>query len=150
MPWRTTTSPGPLTRQKRPSMNTTPRSYSRRMRRLDTASTMTTNTMVMPLNSNMIVLLVRGHVEDQVVPRAHPHRAAALQRHAAAHPPLLAVDARPAFVLHVVEDFAGRADQFLGAGHHGAPARAQRHAGDEKAEQRAGCGDREDQRPRQA
>src|SRR5512143_33747 len=106
MPGMMSTSPGPFTFQKRPSMNTTPRSYSRRMRRLDASSTTTRNRMVIPLNSNMIVLLVRFHIEDQVVPGAHPHRVAALQGHAAAHPPLLAVDARPAFVFHVVEDFA--------------------------------------------
>ena len=38
-PGISTTSPGPLTRQKRPSVKTTARSYSRRMRKADAANT---------------------------------------------------------------------------------------------------------------
>ncbi|MDR9030621.1 hypothetical protein FEP55_05997 [Burkholderia multivorans] len=38
------TSPGPLTFQNRPSMNTTPRSYSRKMR-IDDAISIATNTI---------------------------------------------------------------------------------------------------------
>src|SRR5512139_283071 len=137
------TSPGPFTFQKRPSMNTTPRSYSRRMRRLEASSATMTNAMVNPLNSNMVILLVWLDIEHEIL-------AGALQRRAAAHPPLLAVDAGPALVFHVFEDFAGCADQFLGAGHHRPPARAQRQAGHEEAEQRARHRHRDDQSPRQA
>src|SRR5512139_1042229 len=144
------TSPGPFTFQKRPSMNTTPRSYSRRMRRLEASSATMTNAMVNPLNSNMVILLVWLDIEHEIVAGAHPHPAAALQRRAAAHPPLLAVDVGPALVFHVFQDFAGCADHFLGAGHHRPPARAQRQAGDEEAEQRARHRHRDDQRPRQA
>src|SRR5512139_3232018 len=144
------TSPGPFTFQKRPSMNTTPRSYSRRMRRLEASSATMTNAMVNPLNSNMIILLVRFHLEDQVVAGAHPHHAAALQWHAAAHPPLLAVNACPALVFHVTQDLAAGTDQFLRTGHHRPPARAQRQTGDEEAEQGARHRHREDQRPRDA
>src|SRR5512139_1730004 len=110
------TSPGPFTFQKRPSMNTTPRSYSRRMRRLEASSATMTNAMVNPLNSNMIVLLVRFHLEDEVVAGAHPYPAAPLQWHAAAHPPLLAVNACPALVFQVAQDLAAGTDHFLGAG----------------------------------
>src|SRR5574340_1497745 len=150
MPGMMITSPGPFTFQKRPSMNTTPRSYSRRMRMLATSSAMTRNTMVIPPNSNMVILLVRFHVEDQVVAGAHAHAAAALERHVAADPPPLAVDVRPALVFHVRQNFAGGADQVLGAGHHRPCARLDCHGGDEEAEQRARQRHRDDQCPREA
>src|SRR5258706_9974586 len=59
-----TTSPGPFTFQKRPSMNTTPRSYSRRMRN-DERNSIAMTTTIKPLDMNPLMSLLRRRFDKR-------------------------------------------------------------------------------------
>src|SRR5256885_12274143 len=65
-----------------------------------------------------------------------------------AHAPPLAVHARPALAVEILERLARRANHLLTAAHHRAPARAQQHAYDEDEERPARRRDAADQRVR--
>src|SRR3990170_1673905 len=85
--------PGPLTFQKRPSRNTTPRSYSRRMRNEEKISSTTmSRTKLDEINAMLRALrCVRFDDQDQPLPLDHPHFLAALEGRARARLPVLAV-----------------------------------------------------------
>src|SRR5262245_42340120 len=117
------TSPGPFTRQKRPSRNTTPRSYSRNIRTDATTSTAIIssnrpNPIPIPIALSPLARVVeRCHRKDEAVASRDAHGLAANERHRALHAPALAMDARPAFVREVVEQHAGAPDQLLAPSH---------------------------------
>src|SRR4029079_10276015 len=119
-----TMSPGPFTDQKRPSWNTTPRSYSRRIlieRNTNTATPAAAPTTKYGMSASLLF-----HVQHQSVDRRHAHLLAGLERRPALHAPRLALHARPAFALEILQHLAGRADQRLAPAHHRPPPPAQR------------------------
>src|SRR5688572_28396053 len=108
-----TTRPGPLTRQNLPSMNTTPRSYSRRMRN-DAMKTITIRIRMPPkpmsqiMDVSLLTVWVGLDIERQPIDAGHSHQLPARKRRRTDHAPAFAVYARPALVLHVLEHDTGR------------------------------------------
>src|SRR5262245_27513030 len=158
MPGTMMNMPGPLTRQKRPSRNTTARSYSRRILIEDTSNMMRMTARIPPnpipnaMSGSFFLRrrLERHDVEHEAAATGDANVLSAPERHRAHHPPSLAVDARPALVCRVVEHDADAADQLLVAAHDRTAPRAQREAADENDEQRGDRGEPADQPERDA
>src|SRR5580693_10027019 len=135
--------PGPLVPVKRPSVKTTPRSYSRRMRMEDQRKISAKTAMKMiGGKNNMVLLLVRlmRRPIEVYASRSEPldakHKAVATEnfdvgadgeRRIGARQPDFAFDPHPTRVALPGHRLAGGADQRFAAGHHRPPARAQQH-----------------------
>src|SRR5512135_2479737 len=107
------TSPGPLTCQKRPSVNTTPRSYSRKMRmalsRNRTASATSMKPPPIQLKSRFVISVSLCGRLDRKHEAIHAHDAHPLatpERYIRAYLPHLAVDARERDAALVIHDLA--------------------------------------------
>src|SRR6185437_6561624 len=165
MPGIRTTRPGPLTFQKRPSWNTTPRWYSRSTRSDDVASStsrkMTINGPISAIyapsrlvsrSSDDCSLHVgvgcnerheRFHADDaNLLPAREPRRGAYLPR--------LAANVRPARFACIFQHFAVRAYQRADAADDRRPARAHGHADDRDDEGGGHEREQRDQRARNA
>ena len=130
------TRPGPLTFQKRPSLNTTPRSYSRRIFASTRARTATSSGERRPPTPRRACRSPRWsyrrgvglHVEDQAVDGRRPARdrpapaAGAVRAASSRHAPA------PALALGAFDQLARGAHQCLAPRDDGPPARARRHA----------------------
>src|SRR5689334_4847176 len=110
---QTTIRPGPFTRQKRPSWNTTERSYSRMMRNDQNTTIRTTTRMTVPkLRANIffqapcLAARLGNDVELQAFDARDANALARLERRRAADAPGLAVHARPALALAVGDHHA--------------------------------------------
>src|SRR5215475_3299044 len=150
--------PGPLTRQKRPSRKTTARSYSRRIlieetsRMISAKITMVPNPIPKPMAGSLFLrrTLERRDGEHETAAASDAYVLSAPERHGALDAPLLAMDARPALALRVVEHDADAADQLLVAADDGAPPRPKREAADEDDEHRGDGREPSDQPERNA
>src|SRR3989344_1558080 len=107
MPGMMTIRPGPLTFQKRPSMNTTPRSYSRRMRKAENSSmAMTIRTKPDEINSILTFLLViRLNLQYQSIDSDDLDLLPARERHARTRLPFFAVHAYAPLAFKVFQHF---------------------------------------------
>src|SRR3972149_8807396 len=121
--------PGPLTFQKRPSMNTTPRSYSRRIRNdANTSTTITTGIKLHEMNPISITLrVIRLHRQNQALDSDDLHFLSALERRARARLPFLTVHAHASRALEILQRLAERADHFFLSADHASFARLQCH-----------------------
>src|SRR3972149_2023677 len=128
-PGMMTIRPGPLTFQKRPSMNTTPRSYSRRIRNdAKTSTTITTGIKLHEMNPISITLrVIRFHRQNQALDSDDLHFLSALERRARARLPFLTVHAHASRALEILQRLAERADHFFLSAHHASFARLERH-----------------------
>src|SRR3990167_6167954 len=164
-PGITITRPGPLIFQNRPSWNTTPRSYSRRMRNSDASRISTTGTRIVPsprLKSNIVGASLRWvgrwgrrsglgpHLQQQVVQGLHAHALPGPQRRVRAHLPALATDLDPGPAILHLDHLAQGANHAFATADHGCAARPQRHATTQQHRSRGRDGDAEDQRQRHA
>src|SRR5512135_942336 len=151
--------PGPFTFQKRPSVKTTPRSYSRKIRRLENTSKASSSTTTPKLISQSMAasfttystkLFMRRHsfrfnVQQQSFHSYNPDSLSALQRLLAADAPGFTVHPRPSFLAaEVFQHFAGISDQFLPAAYHRPVPCLQRHARYKENKQGTGEGNRHD------
>src|SRR5690606_31660328 len=128
MPGMMITSPGPFTRQKRPSMNTTPRSYSRRMRMAENSSRTMTATMK-PVGAKPIsgtLLFVWFDCQGQSFHPDDPDFLSLGEGHARMGAPALAEHAHRPALGERFERLAGRADHLFLPADHRAPARLER------------------------
>src|SRR6476620_11104421 len=132
------TSPGPFTFQNRPNVNTTPRSYSRKIRTALNKNTTAKTTMTAspihpnPHSSCFSLFRYRFDCEYQSVDACHAYQFAALERNWRAHFPRLALYTRICFAAGAIDDFAGRVDHLLAAADHRLPARTQREVQHDK------------------
>src|SRR3989338_2678103 len=148
-PGMMTIRPGPLTFQKRPSMKTTPRSYSRRIRNAEnTSTTITTGTKLHEINPISITLrVILLHRQNQPLDSDDLHFLSALERRAGTRLPLLAVHAHASRTLEILQRLANRADHLLLPADHAALTRLQRHKDHADEKRRAQRRHRRDQRP---
>src|SRR5450432_3621184 len=150
MPGTRITSPGPFTRQNRPSWNTTPRWYSRRTRSDDAASS-TNRIRTIKGKANAISFSFRsGHTWHHAVDFDHKNPLPARQVTRGSNLPRLATNVRPADLPKDFQHLAVGPNHGRQAAHDRRPARLQRHPHHEENECRGDNCEERDQRPRNA
>src|SRR3569623_737613 len=120
------TRPGPFTRQNRPSMNTTPRSYSRSTRNA-LASNASTSAATMRNTSEMPITPPRSvdrlHPQEQSFDGGHPHSLPLLQRPAGIGSPDFAMHADRTAGGKILQHGADAAYHLFPAAHYRPPPR---------------------------
>src|SRR5450432_2599995 len=150
MPGTRITSPGPFTRQNRPSWNTTPRWYSRRTRSDDAASS-TNRIRTIKGKANAISFSFRsGHTWHHAVDIDDKNPLPARQVTRGSNLPRLATNVRPAELPGDLQQFAVGSNHGRQSAHDRRPARLQSHSHHEKKERGADEREERDKRPRNA